>query len=239
MRFISPHRSILFAGVSGSVDANYAAAWLTDGLPGWPVKKTGDLSLTVAPSPALELDVIAVVNHNIREAASITLGGDLSSSIVTAAHPPDGIPHNWYRRLSAPASVDSLILGVTGNVDPVIIGELYAGLSMEFDVDFRHGRTFDPGEPFPWEGEAGAMAPYDNGVAQPRRLAGELALEDDEFAELIAWQQATRKGSRPSLVIPDDTKNDAWLCNVRFTESTVGATHFISMELVEIPRVRW
>src|SRR5688500_15660686 len=129
MRLVSPHRSILFAPVTGSVDATYTKDWLTDGRPDYPVRKTGDLSLAIAPSPAVSVDVIAVCLHNIRQAASINLTGDVTNTIPTAAHPPNGIPKNWFRLLDAPVSVDSLTLAVTGNTEPIVITELYAGLS--------------------------------------------------------------------------------------------------------------
>ncbi len=237
MRLVAPHQSLLYAPVVGSVDADYQAAWLTDGRPTFPVQKTGGtISLTVTPAAAQDVDVIAVCHHSLRQAATISLGGSLASSIVTAAALPDGIPLNWFRKLSAPASVSSLVLDVTGNVDPVVIGLLYAGLSTELSLDFRQGREFDPGRPFAWEG---AMLPYDDGFAEPRRLRGELFPTSAEYAALVACTQAMRKGTRPALIIPDDTVNDAWLCTFQWTEALIAGNHFVTMEIVEIPRVRW
>lgn len=239
MRMVSPHRSLLFAAVSGTVDADYQAAWLTDGRPGFPVRRTGDLSLTVTPAASKLVDVVAVCHHNIRQAASIALGGSLSSTIPTVAHPPDGIPHNWYRRLAEPVSVATLELDVTGNTDPIVIGELVAGLSWAPEAGIRSGRQVDGGEPFAWEGEFSVTPPYDPGVAAPRRLSGELALTGDEWSEFLAIHAAQRNGTRPVLLIPDDTVNDAWLAVFRFGDSLVGGTHFVTLEAVEIPRVRW
>jgi hypothetical protein len=239
MRFVSPHQSVMFAPVTGTVDADFDPDWLTDGRPTMPVQKTGgSISLTVTPAAALNVDVIAVCQHAIRAAAAITLGGSLSSTIATAAYPPDSIPVNWFRKLSSPVSTSSIVLGVTGNTDPVIIGELYAGLSFEIASDLETGRTFDPGAPFSWEGYA-VQPPYDSGFSSPRRMRGQLQPTDAEYASLVACYQAVRRGTRPALVIPNDAVNDAWLSVFQWTESLVGGSHIVTIEIVEIPRVRW
>lgn len=240
MRFVAPYRSLMFAPVSGSsVDSGYLQSWLTDGRPGYPVRVTGTLNLTVTPAVATSVDVIALCTHNIRQAATVTLGGSLSGGITTAAMPPDNIPLNIYRRLTSPVSVTTIVLGVSGNTDPIVIGELYAGLSYKFPITFRHGLLVDPGQPFAWEGPFTLMAPYDPGVAVPRRLKGELLLTTAELAELTAWYQSTRNGTRPSLIIPDDAVNDAWLAVFQYTVTTDGANHIVSIEIAELPRVRW
>lgn len=238
-RYVPPYDSIIGAASVGSVDADFTDDWLTDGRPGYPVMKTGgSLSFTITLLAALTLDVIAVCRHAIRAAATITLGGDLSSTIATATYPKDLIPYNWYRRLANPISVSSFTLAVTGNTDPVVIGELYAGRSHTFDVNnFRHGLMIDPGEPFAWEGD---MAPYDDRLSKPRRLVGEFLLSASEYADLIAWDLSTRSGSIPSLIIPDDSVNDVWLVQFRYRVSgTDGGNFIVAFEMVEIQRTRW
>lgn len=240
MRMVSPHQSLMFAPVTGTVDATYDKDWLTDGQANYPVRKTGALSLAVAPSPAIAIDVIAVCHHNIPQAATIALTGDITSTIPTAAHPADGIPHNWFRLLEAPvAGVDALILGVTGHTDPVLIGELYAGLSFAPELPLRAGQQLSPGQVARALGEFGIVAPYDPGFSPPRGISGELALSDAELASLIEIHLAQRLGSRPVLVIPDDAVNDAWLGLFDFTETRTGGHHFVQIDIVELPRVRW
>lgn len=235
MRIVSPHQSLLYAPVSGSVDADYVNTWLTDGRPGFPAKYTGTLALTVTPAAPQSVDVICLHHHNVRAAAVVTLGGSLSGGITTVAPFSDAIFPNVFRLLTTPVSVTSLVLGVSGNTDPVVTS-LYAGLSTEISADFGHGRSFDPGKPFPWES---TMAPYDDGMAAPRRLSGAWLPTDAEYAALIACTQAMRNGTRPALVIPDDTVNDAWLCTFQWTEALVGGNHMVTIEIVEIPRIRW
>lgn len=244
MRFVSPNRSIIGSAVSGTVQTTYQADWLTDGLPGYPVRGAGGSPaslgpLTITPSPAVSCDVFAVCHHSIDQGASINLTGDVTDTIPTAAWRTDGIPANWFRKLTAPVSVDNLILNVSNNGGAIIIGELYAGLSYQFDVDYRIGRGFNPGEPFPWEGEFSSLAPYDPGLAKPRRLRGQMILEAADYAELEAWDLSTKSGTLPSLIIPNDAVNDAWLCQFRYEEEFDTVFHYITLEIVEIPRTRW
>lgn len=240
MRLVSPHRSLMFAGVTGTVDATYEEAWLTDGRANYPVKRTGDLSLALLAVSAQDVDVVAVCHHNLRAAAAIALTGDITNTIPTATVPPNGIPHNWFRILDPEESaVLNVTLGVTSNVDPIFIGEFYAGLSFVPEVGLRHGRTLDAGQVLAMLGERGIQAPYDAGYAPPRGIRGELALTVAEWAELQDIHAAQRDGSRPCLFIKDDSINDAWLCVFNMQEQTTGATNFVTIEILEIPRLRW
>lgn len=238
MRLVSPHQSLMFAAVAGTVDTTYQASWLTDGRAGFPAKTTGNLSLAVTPAAAQLCDVFAVHHHSIRQAATIALTGDVTNSIPTAAHPPNAIPHNWFRLLEEPVSISTVTLGITGNTDPVI-ASFYAGLSFAPECGLRAGVELDPGQVRAMLGEHGIITPHDDGVSEPRGRRGELLLSAAEFAALLNLREAQRKGSRPCLYIPDDAVNDAWLCLVRFTDRLEGGHHFVTIELAEIPRLRW
>lgn len=246
MRYVRPDESLLGAPVSGSVDADYTANWLTDGRPSFPVRVTGTLNLTVTPggSPDPMVDVIALCHHNIQQAATITLGGSLSGGITTAPVLADGIPFNLYRILDSPVSVNTLVLGVSGNSVPVVIGYLFAGLSRT-STPLHLGRAVTQSEPFAWEGETLTQAPYDPGLADARRISGECILTDTELAAVQAWYASTRRGTRPTLIIPDENVNDAWLAVFRYASQDLGpntypgALHQVTFEFVEVPRVRW
>lgn len=239
MRLIGPHQSLMFATVTGTVDASYDPDWLMDSRANYPIKRTGDLSLAIAAAAAQNVDVLAVCGHTIEEAAAIAIGGDITATIPTAPWPADNIPKNWFTLLSSPAAAQNLTLDVTGNVGAISIAEFYAGLSWVPACDLRAGRELSPGEVLAMLGEFGIASPYDSGVAMPRGMRGELALDDTEFDDLLEIRAAQRNGSRPCLFIPDDAVNDAWLCQIRFTEQMTAGTHYVTIEIVEIPRLRW
>lgn len=240
VRFVRPDRSLLFAPVTGDVDATYSPSWLTNGNPAYPVRLSdGDLALAVAPAVAVSADVFAIHHHNIPQAATVSLSGDITSTIPTAAWRADDIPLNWFRRLTTPVSVDSITVTVTSNPSASIVGGFYAGLSYQFTDDLLIGRSFDPGLPFLWESEYSLIPPYDPGIARPRRLSGSMIMGDEDYAELQAWDLSTRNGTRPSLIIPDDDVNDAWLALFSYRETFDTAWHYVTIEIAEIPRVRW
>jgi hypothetical protein len=237
--------------VSGTVDAGYVNTWLTDGRPSFPVRRTGTLSLTVTPSAAKMVDVIALNHHNVRAAATVTLGGSLSSTIPTVAEPPDAIFPNIYRLLTTPVSVSSLVLGISGNTVPVITS-LYAGPSHTI-TPLRLGRVRDPSVTFEWEGEMLTQAPYDPGISDPRRWRGDCVIDETELQEVEDWYLSTRRGTRPTLIIPDDNYNDAPLAVFRYNAVDLApgaypvgspftepeALFQVTFEFVEIPRLRW
>jgi hypothetical protein len=240
LRIVFPHKSIIGAGVSGTVDATYLASWLTDGLPGYPAVTSGAMSLTVAPLTPLDVDIVAVCNHNIPADATITVGGDVTATIPTAAQMPDLVNRNWFVKLDAVAEdVDALTLSVTSGDDPIVVGEFYAGLSWTPTNGVKHGRQLESGQQFSWEGEYSSLAPYWKGVRKPRRYRIELLLEDAEVEELQLGEIAQRNGNRPCLVIMDETNNDAMLAVFSFSESTDGGNHQYAIEIVEIPSVDW
>jgi hypothetical protein len=237
MRFGRFDQSVYGATVTMTPDATYLASWLTDGRPGYPVKKTGG-SLSATVTASLSVDMFSVINHNIKQAASIGLSGGVTNTISTAAWTAEGIPLNWVRVLTSPVSISSIGLSVTGNTDPVVVGEFYAGLSIEFP-DFLHGRRFDPDRPFAWEGEYSSLGPYDSGVSAPRRVSGSIALDDTQYATLQEVFLSQRNGSRPVAWLEDDAVNDLWLAQFDYDSEHREGSWFINLEIMEIPRVRW
>lgn len=236
MRMISAHRSIINNAVAGTVSTNYQAAWLTNPSVGYPARTDGDMSLTV--SGVGLVDVIAVTHHNIVQAASVTLGGGLSSTIPTRAMRPDGIPYNYVRVLAAPVNAGTIVLGVTGNGGAVYVGSLSAGESYVFN-DFVSGRKYTPQQPFSWEGDFSSLAPYDYGLAAQRRVEGTVILNDAQWENLLLVFESQKLGNRPILWLDNDDVNDAWLCQISIDETHGEANHFVNLQIAEIPRFRW
>ncbi len=202
MRYVLPSESLLFATVTGSVDDTYFLQWLTDAEPGHPAVFTGDPTWTVTPSGAMLVDFVAIHHHNIVPAATVTLGGSLSSTIDIWPVRPDGISPNAYRLLTTPVSTSSLVLGVTGNGAQTIVGGLYAGLSRTLPA-LHLGRHSTPRKVRAFEGEFSSLAPYSMGIGPGLSVTGTFILTEAQLNELAAWHESQQEGSVPAILLPD------------------------------------
>ena len=223
------------SGISGTIDATYQLSWLTDGNPGTPIQRTGNLSLSVTPPAEVTVDTFALVHHTVSVTASIS--GAASASITAGALEEDGTRLNPFAVITPATFTGALTLTVNSNPTAVVIGELYAGLSNTLDYDFD--LNFDPGRPFAWEGEFSSIPPYDRGLSEPRRWSGDLVLTDTGYAKVRAWYTATRRGTLPSLIIPNDEINDAAIVLFSYRRQYLDMIHRVTLELIEIPRTRW
>ncbi len=202
LRYILPSESLLFAPVVGDVDDTYLEAWLTDGEPGHPVVYTGNPTYTVTPAVPLLVDLIVVHHTNLVEAAAVSLGGSLSSTIDPGPVTARGYSPNAYRLLDTPTSVTTLVLGVTGNGAQTVIGGLYAGLSRTLPA-LRLGRQSTPTRVKPLEGEFSSLAPYAKGLGVAVPFTGSFILTESQLNALTVWHESQDEGSIPAVLLPD------------------------------------
>lgn len=233
----------MFGSVAGTVDANYDNDWLLDGRSGRPVRRaSGGLSLTATALASRSVSILALINHNISGAVGIS--GGVTATIPAATLGADGIYLNPFVAIS-PVAASSLVMAASGT--PAVVGELWAGTKRILGRQLRTEVTFEESDPFEWEGECSTLAPYDPGLADARRIVGEAILDDDGLDDVREWYQSTRRGTRPTLIVPIDTINDAWLVVFRYSVQTVlihktdrsRSIHRVSFEFTELPRVRW
>lgn len=238
--YVRPDESFMFGTVTGTVDAEYDADWLIDGRGNRPVRNTTNLSLTATAPAARTTTLIAVCNHNIP--GTITVGGQ---AIGPATLRADGIYTNPYATVAL-GSISSLALSCNGS--PAIIGELYAGTQRTLErMQLHTGAEIEETEPFEWEGDASSIPPYDPGTSDARVLRGEALVSDTGLADVRAWYLSTRRGTRPTLIVPIDTINDAWLVTFRYKVELIRihpsvpaqSVHRVTFEFAELPRVRW
>lgn len=245
MYFLRPDEMwSLGATTTGTVDATYLPAWLTDGKPGRPVRSTtGGISLSMAGT-AGEVGLVAIHHHNLIVAA--TVGGDVTATITPAAtRPPNGIQLDPFTLVSpAVGSVDALTLTVTGNDDDVTIGEFIAGKVREITPVMVEGHGFGH-EDFAQEpgGLFLSVMPYDLGQER-RRLVGKQIYNWADTSVLLAGWQAQRSGSKPCGLVPHPDVNDFWLVQFKgFKYQQVGTRDMdwflVEFEFVEYPRSRW
>jgi hypothetical protein len=242
--YVRPDESFMFGSATGTVEATYDANWLVDGRAGRPVRGATGLSLTANALAARTVGLIAVVNHNI--AGAITVG---AHTVPAATLGADGIYLNSFVSVT-PFSTSSLALSASGT--PSIIGELIAGTRRQLEMQLLSEPTFQMADSYDWEGEFSSLAPYDPGLTS-RRLIGETILSDTGLADVHAWHASTRRGTRPTLIVPIDTVNDPWLVTftyrwtpVIFLDAAIIAgnpgarsVHRVQFEFVELPRYRW
>lgn len=249
--YLRPDDNVLrAAGVSGSIDAAYLVEHLTDGRHDTPVRGPGggNLSLTVTPL-ASPMNLVVISHHNLD--VNVTLGGDLSATITPAEMPPDDIPYNCFH-YGAQVTVDNLTIGITGNTRVPIIGEVFGGVAREMvpfqipDADLQETYSNDPA------GISWSNLPFDVGFSPPRSWGGQQFYTGAQKAELHDWFLSQRSGSRLSVLIPDETVQDAWI--VRFAAFnakkvvpseylglTSGADDLwlVTLRFDEFPRHRW
>jgi len=232
--FLIAHQLLRGGSVSGTVDATYVENWLVDGAPGTPIQRTGNLSAVVTPPSTQTIDLFALVNHMVDVSASIS--GSATATIPAAALDGEGIRFNPFVRINPVSVGAALTLTVTGNASPVIIGELWGGLAVEFEP---YELDLDPGEPFAWESEFSSIPPYDSGLSHPRRLSGEVIMTASQLAQVKAVYAASRRGSRPVLIVPDEDVNDAWCAVFRYTARYEDTLYRVTLQASEIHRTRW
>lgn len=253
MRYVRSDESVMFAPVTGSVDADYDADWLTDGRSVRPVQVTGALDLDIIPADPVTVGIVAVINYRIAPGSpsGVVLAGDLSDTISIPAVPPDDIPKIAFSFIVPPVPVSTLTVQVAdggGSPElPIVIGEVYAGTLRSMEWPLILGLKRDPSQPFSWEGEAGSMPPYDPGISDQLRLTGSTWLSDTGLAEVDAWYQSTKRGTRPTLIVPTEDVDEALLVVFRYSvdplivvpDAPLTGLHHVSFEFLELPRVRW
>lgn len=240
--YVRPDEAFTYGSVTGTVDDTYESDWLLNGAPWRPVSGAAGLALTATAPAARTVSLIAVVNHNLT--GPVAISGGVTATVPAANVDADGIPFNPWVAISPVNSVSSLVMTV--GETPSIVGELIAGTKRTLGRQLHTGVEFDPAEPYDWVGDFASFPPYDPGY-EGRRLTGEVLVNQAGLEDIQAWYASTRRGTRPTLIVPIDTVNDAWFVYFRYRYQTIiqGKTgvhpglHRVQFEFIEIPRLRW
>lgn len=240
-RYSRPDESFVGGSASGSVDADFTASSLVNGAAGDPVKKTGGLSMTATGLAAVNVGVVAAINTNAA-AGTITIGGGVTASItVPALTATNAVPLNPYALVST-VSASSVTMSTSGSV----MGELWVGAIRTLERGLMVDADMGNEETYEWEGEFGSIPPNDTGV-EARTLTGTAVVSETGLAEIQAWYRSTHRGALPTLIIPFDGVNDAWLVTFSYSVAITwkhpsGGTasiYKISFTFKELPRTRW
>lgn len=239
--YVRPDQSFtLNAAVSGGADTSYTDEWLCDGRPGRPVRATsGSITWTVT-NTATTVSLVAVVNHNIDAARTITIGGDISTTMSGPAAQPNGLNLNPWASVT-PTSCTSVTVAVSSNSAAVIIGEFVAGTKSTLERNIGAAPDITPfHRVVSHDAEFDSLLSYNKSIGG-RVLSGDIVLTNSGLSAVKAWWESTRGNSRLSLIVPDSNVQDAWM--VKFTEfryrpNSVN-TNLVSLGFEEIPRTAW
>lgn len=229
---------------TGPVDLTYEAAWLVDGKPSYPVRKTGaDASYDVTGT-AQEVGILAVCNHLLAAGLSVVISGDVSESLTVPAYDANGIPNNAYEIITPVADVNNLTVGVTGNSGPaVIIGEFIAGkartvpLTLARNTNWRRN-TFAADRPI----DRTWIPGYDKGMVADQ-WTGTMQVTAAMRDEVLAWEASQLSRTRPSFVVVDSPAFTTPVAMLGYIEIAnqlpLGQLWKLDMRFLELPRTRW
>lgn len=235
--FVRPDR-VFGTSVSGTVDSTYQAAWLVDGRPSYPVRRTGANAEFVITGTATDVNFLALGYHSLDAALSVAISGDITNSLTIPAYGSNSIPVNAYKSITLVSGVDSLTLTVTGNTGAaVIIGEFAAGTAstlpgtLSRHTGFRR-QTFSAQRPI----DRAWIPAYDKGL-EGDEWTGTLLLTSAQRDTLLAWEQSQKSRTRPSIVVINSAA--MWGFIEVGNQIPVGSLWKIDVRFVEIPRTRW
>lgn len=236
----SDEQFTLYGAVSGGADTNYLDDWLVDGRPGRPARAASGSQTWTITNTAKNVSIVAICNHNVDAARTITIGGDISASTAGPALQAHAIPLNPWVSVAL-TSVSSMTVGVSSNSVPLVIGEVIAGTRRTLERQLLTRPSFTPSyRVLEHASEFDSLMPYDKGLTS-RTLQGRVIVTDSGLADIVAWFDSTRGGARPTLIVPDSTVQDAWV--VKFTgfsfEPDKANVNHVELAFEEFPRSRW
>lgn len=232
-------RGASVATSAGATDTDYTDEWLCDGEVGQPVRSTNGTVTWSATFTSAEVGLVVLANCD--SDVNATLGGGVSGTVVAGALQPDGIRLNGFA-LQSPANETNITVAFSGAAQAVVLGELFAGKYRTLGLPLIATDQREP-EDFTRRNslDLASIAGYDPGLAA-RKWSGTWLMSTAEKAIVDGWFLAQRNGTRPGIVIPDDTVNDAWVCFIAKPVSrpaNVPSKWFVEITFMEVPRVRW
>lgn len=222
---------------AGATDSDYIDDWVADGRPGRPAKSTtGTVTWSLTFSSA-EVGLVAICNCN--SDVNVTIGGTVSGTVTAGALQPNGIRLNGFQTFT-PASGTTLTVAVSGAASAVTLGEVMAGKYRTLTAPRFDSTLSENDFGLSAEAEFASIHPFDRGLVA-RTLKGSQLYTTADRDLILAWQRAQRANSRPSLIVPDSTVNDAWvvlLSPIEYTQVGPGLWE-VELEFQEYPRSRW
>lgn len=230
---------------SANVDTagSYSANSLIGGWPGTPTRWTvANPSGTVTLPAAGNIDLVVVSHHKLSAGALVTFASGIVGVVTVPTIPPDGIRLNAFKAITPVVGATGFTFTVSGNTPNAIIGEILAGPARTltlptYQSDQRGMANFTR----EMQIEQSSIAPYDPALSGRAPWKGKYVLTASQLDDVKNWFLSQRNGTRPSVIIPDATVNDAWVGFLQEPQWAVaGPFHFhVDLVFTEIPRSRW
>lgn len=240
--YIPPHKSwSRGAAVTGTASAtDYLLSWLCDERSAFPLRISGVTGAWTITAASGTISAIMLANHRVKVNAVLSAG--IVGTIVPATAPVHDILLNPWLRITPVAGVTAFTITITTNTESIIIGELIAGELLELPLPMwqKHGIDYidyDSNEDY----ELNGILNYDE-MAESRVWKGAQIYTTTQMNALLQWQQAQRTRSRPSMIVPDTSVNDAFMGFIKIDTIQSGGKnglYQVGFRIQECPRTRW
>lgn len=211
---------------TGTEDAEYPIAGLTDGNPAKPAKlEETDGAWLFTFSGAQRIDLIAIPHHNLTAGLEVRLQGNAADAwgaptfnalLTVPAWRSDGWPVGFWLDLRSDPNYAAggfqywRLVIVGANAAPVALGQVWLGAafrSLSPNVSWG-GRDGELHKITEHETDFGVVLSYDFGLLR-RTLTADLDAPDATRDLVLDWWRSSNGRARPFVLIPDGDTNDA------------------------------
>lgn len=243
-RFLPANKNVAagraVTSTAGTPDSDNSLSWLTDENPATPIQYSAGawgVSVSIASE---DVQLVALVNSSID--ANVTVGGSVSGTIVPGTLQSNNIRLNPYLLLNAPVTGATSITLSGTNSGRMLLGELFAGVP----IDLKPLRMSDARGSFDDGGQdvAGEFmnVPLHTRGLQWRVWEGSQLYTQSEVDDIVDAWQAQKGNRRPSLLILDDTVNDAravLLSKPQPKHNDRSDLFEVTLRFIEFPSYEW
>lgn len=222
---------------AGATDSTYLPAWMCDGRSMRPVRSTNGTVTWSASFASAEVGIVALCDCDAN--VNATIGGGVSATVVAGALGSNGIRLNGFA-LVTPATISTLTVGFSGASSAVRLGECIAGKARTITAPIFSSDIAPDDYALDTGAEFHSVPPYDRGM-ESRKFTGSQIYSTADRDLIWEWWRSQRANTRPSLMVPDSTINDAWLGYLQKPSyRQVGPGKWeVQIVFIEEPRSRW
>lgn len=218
MRYVRPDENWMRSASSitaTSAQTGYAATKVANQDPAWPWwASSGSATLTIDLGTSRSVGIIALIHNNGDDLRTITIGGDISTTIAASTQ-VNGYPRNVAYIPASPVTAQNLTIAIASNSLDWAIGEVVIGSLRSLPSSFKIGAEVETSRQVIRDVDDQYRHEFRSDLgAELWRMSGRLQLSDSDLSDLLDWWQSTRGGVLPTLVLPDDLTGDPRFCRL-------------------------